>query len=380
MIGAIALLAASPALAQTEVSGERDGYSWTARSSIVAAVPTSTGLTGGGGSPLFYPSSDKSGVVALIMQYANGSAFICSGSLLADRQSILTAGHCVSSGAGTGNPMKTTAYFYNGNPDVRTPFQTVGTAIDVTDYFVNSKYTGQVVDQNDIAVLRLASAAPNSAQAYSLFTGGNLTGDVFNVAGYGQRSTVGGALGGNAQTGYLREGYNSYDYALGDPRFGGFFTNIDPAKGTNFFGTADIALSFVSDFDNGLQANDAAGLIGRALTGSSVFFNAGLGALEVDIAGGDSGGPEFVNGQIASVSSYSLSFGKSYGDIDATLDSSFGEFAGFVPTYIHADWINSLLVSPAPEPGTWMMMIVGFGLAGGVLRRRPVAGMRMARA
>jgi hypothetical protein len=31
------------------------------------------------------------------------------------------------------------------------------------------------------------------------------------------------------------------------------------------------------------------------------------------------------------------------------------------------------LSSAVPEPATWAMMIIGFGVAGGALRRRPAA-------
>ncbi|WP_199556190.1 trypsin-like serine protease [Sandaracinobacteroides hominis] len=352
------------------VSGIRDGLQWTAQNAIVGMTPTSDGITGvGGGNPLFFPSSNKSGVVALIMDYGPGGRFICSGSLVSSR-SIVTAGHCVSDGAGTPNPLKTTAYFFTGNPNERTPFSVNAVAIDVTDYFVNPSYTGEVIDQNDIAVLRLASNAPSAFERYGLYTGGDLTGSGFNVAGYGGRSTVGGALGSNSQTGWLREGDNIYDYAWGDAAFGGFFTDV--VAGENFFGTAEIDKSFVSDLDNGTLNNDMAGRIGYAVTGGLEFFQFGVGAREVGVAGGDSGGPGFIDGKLASVNSYGLSFGTGFGDCLPGLQSSCGEFSGYVPIYIHDQFIrNSMWAgAPIPEAGTWAMMIAGFGLVGGMARRR----------
>ncbi len=65
------------------------------------------------------------------------------------------------------------------------------------------------------------------------------------------------------------------------------------------------------------------------------------------------------------MNSYSLSFGANFGDFKPGLQSSWGELNGFVPTFIHADFINGV-----PEPGTWAMMILGFGFVGGALRRR----------
>ena len=61
---------------------------------------------------LLAPMPQYSGVVPLIMDYGAGGAFICSGTLLPDRRSILTAAHCVSDGAGSAGPLSTTAYFY----------------------------------------------------------------------------------------------------------------------------------------------------------------------------------------------------------------------------------------------------------------------------
>lgn len=228
------------------VRGSANGLNWEARSTIIGQTATSDvlapGNSIGGGSVIYKPSADKAGVVALIMQTTAGS-FICSGSLLKDGRSIATAAHCVSDGFGTANPIKTTAYFYAGDPDARTPFQSVGTAIDVSKYFVNSGYTGEVIDQNDIAILQLDTWAPNSVLRYELDTGTSLTGQVFNVAGYGTRSTVGGAAGNTgaagARTGFLREGNNRYDYAWGDSRFQGFFTDRD-SNGENFFGFAEV--------------------------------------------------------------------------------------------------------------------------------------------
>ena len=51
--------------------------------------------------------------------------------------------------------------------------------------------------------------------------------------------------------------------------------------------------------------------------------------------------------------------GKSYLNIHSTVFTG-GEIRGF-------------LVAGAPEPGTWVLSIAGFGLAGGALRRRRVA-------
>jgi hypothetical protein len=359
--------------------GSKNGMSWSAVSRVIGQTATSDVLapsnTIGGGNPIYKPSANKSGTVALIMEYSNGSAFICSGSVMADGRSIATAAHCVSDGAGTANPVKTTVHFFNGNPDQRAVG--VGNTSEtrtVTAYFVHPEYTGEVIDQNDIAILRINKEAPASAQRYDLFTTNDLTGTQFNVAGYGTRSTTGGNNGNTppfgARTGFLREGDNIYDYAWGDSRFQGFFTDV--IAGENFFGTADIEFSFISDFDNGTQAQDQSRRIANALglgpIGNTLFpINFGVGAREVGIAGGDSGGPGFVDGKLAMINSYGLTFGTNFGDFGGGLNSGWGEFSGYVPVYIHTDFIATTAV---PEPASWALLIMGFGLTGATMRRR----------
>lgn len=47
---------------------------------------------------------------------------------------------------------------------------------------------------------------------------------------------------------------------------------------------------------------------------------------------------------------------------------------GFVPMFIHAAFINTII----PEPATWMMMIGGFGLVGATARRSRATKARLA--
>lgn len=362
----LALSIAAQAVPSPTTSGTFKGSTWTA-SSLVVGV-TSTATIAGGGNPIYLaPKSRYNGVVSIIMDKGAAGKFICSGTLLPCRQSVLTAGHCVSSGAGTLHPITTTVYFNNGSADTQTFLDPTSVAITVKQYHVNPLYTGEVIDQNDIAVLRLSAPAPAFAKSYGLFTGGDLTGLNYNIAGYGARSDKGGSVGTTPPDGLgvgrLRQGNNRYEFRYGDPGFGGFFAG-KPVGG--FFGTADNTYTYISDFDNGLAANDASCKLGGAFgLGGSQFCNLGRGAREVSTAGGDSGGPQFINGQIASITSFGQSYGPMFGDVDTKLNSSFGELNGFVPTFIHAAFIGSVI----PEPASWMMMIAGFGLIGVNVRR-----------
>lgn len=349
---------------QRSVAGQSSaGVQWQAQSMLVGVTSTATIL--GGGDPIYQPTYPTGGgVVALISTFTDG-AYICSGTLMNDRQSILTAAHCVT-GAG-GLPSSTTAFFYGGpNGDTVVSSGAPATGVAASQYFVHPSYTGNVIDQNDVAVIRLAAAAPAFAPSFGLYTQ-DLTGKDFNVWGYGARSSGGGNVGDNLGTGRLRQGDNRYDFRLGDAVFGtGWATElVEPF--------ARIEHSWLSDFDNGLAANDAScktvGVV-FGLAADPKWCDLGRGAREVGVAGGDSGGPGFIDGLVASVNSYGLTYGEpAYGDIDTDLNSSFGEFTGYVPVYLHAGFINAALV---PEPGTYLMMALGLVGVGALARRRRV--------
>lgn len=344
-------------------TGKNGEFSWTAVNRIIGATDRGTGTQGSdqAGDPLYYANNSYSGVVGMLMSYDNGN-FVCSGTLLEDRRSIATAAHCVSSGAGSENPLSTTIFFQPEDgiidPDTNIYSRPEGVVeINVSDYFVNPDYTGEVVDQNDIAILRLSEEAPEWAISHDLYLGNDLTGQAFNVAGYGARGN--GNDGRTAGTGHLRQGNNVYDFAFGDEAFDGFWTDIR-SNGENFFGTADVEFSYVSDLDNGLAENDASGLIGGAF-GTSLFEDIGLGEDEVGIAGGDSGGPNFINNMLSGINSYGLTFGTNFGDPDGGLNNSFGEFSGYVPTWLHADFIKESMVQ-VPQPYSFGIFALGIGL------------------
>ena len=385
---ALALLAAAPfafasaasasALGGKVETGSFGDMVWTAQSLIVGATPTAgppPPRFSGPGDPIFHVGDPRrASVVPIIMFYEGVGAFICSSTLVGPR-TLLTAAHCVSDGAGTPNPTTTTAWFQeNLGPSDRPPTDGIATPITVASYAVNPLYTGEVIDHNDIAFLTLSADAPAWAVISEMdLDATSLRGVDFTVVGFGNRSIEGfnGPAGGATPgtTGFIREGDNLFDFRFGDPVFGGAWESvIGPASRIDF--------SYVSDVDNGLAANDTVCLTTQASNilgpGVTTFCDLGVGAREVSVAGGDSGGPQFVNGKIVSVTSYGLTFGVPFGDCRTGLQSSCGEFNGFAPLYYSRDWIRSVVGGGGviPEPGTWAMLIAGFGLVGAMARRR----------
>ena len=334
---------------------------WTAVSDVVGQVSTAT--VAGGGSPLYIaPKPQFSGSVGLLMDYGAGGAFVCSGTLI-NSVSVVTAAHCVSDG-GTARPLSTTVFFYDGADDPSLyAAGSPATRIAVSSIIVNPLYSGEVVDENDIAILKLSQVAPSFAPFVALSGLTDLTGIDHTIAGYGARSNSGGTngtlTGFGLGTGRLRYAENRFDFRFGDADFAGYWNGA--------FGPQSIDNVWISDFDNGTAFRDGSCNVGifEGLTNpvfsSSKYCDLGRGAREGIGAGGDSGGSYYVDGKLAAVHSFALWYRN---DESA---NRFGQLKGAVPIYLHRDFIAANAV---PEPATWGMMIAGFGLVGASLRLR----------
>lgn len=347
---ALACVAAN-AQAQADVSVSAYGQSaptnfdqWIARNFVVVA--------GNNPDALLYQTPKGGvydGIAALFVSRSDGN-FLCTGALLAGTNNVLTAAHCLADGTGTNITNGVLAVFFPaGQP------ASVREIIASSSTHVNPLYTGEVIDAHDIAIVSLGTApsASVASSGYSLFTGNPFGIGQFVGSGATGTGNTGGIIDGDFNLSDRRRALNNVDFTWSDPRFGGLFTG-------GFFGDAD-PTTLVADFDNGRLRNDASC---RVTADPEFFFiiprcGLGLGNLEGSLGPGDSGGPLFMDGKIAGVASYGLTFGTDYGDIDDDLNSTFGEFSGWTSTQYNDDWLQPFAVV-VPEPSS--VALVGFGL------------------
>lgn len=360
-LGVAALVMAGATAVQAQA--KFNASNWNVAREIVGQ--TSTATVAGGGNPLYIPPRPQyNSTVGILMDYGGGNRFVCSGTLI-NSSAVVTAAHCVSDGT-SARPLSTTVFFTNRSDDPNV--YAGGAGIDtraVSNITVNPLYSGEVVDQNDIAILHLGTAAPTYAKAAKLSTLSDLTGFEHIVAGYGVRSNTGGADGtANGQglgTGRLRYAGNRFDFRFGDADFDGYFDGA--------FGPQGIDHVWISDFDNGTAFRDGSCNIGifeglsNPVFASGKYCNTGIGAFEGIGGGGDSGGSYFIDGKLAAVHSFALWY---RGDESA---NRFGQLKGAVPIYFHRSFITTN-AGAVPEPSSWALLIAGFGLTGATMRRR----------
>lgn len=284
---------------------------------------------GTSGAPASISGTDIfNGVSRLFLEANNsGAGYGCSGSLLWSGRDILTAAHCVVGFNLTG---------------VQVEFLGAGGAYEVragTAVYVHPDYVaGEVQNPHDLAIIRLDQTVVGAWERYDINRTGGEAGQVGTFVGYGW--TGNGVQGSVYGDGERRYGYNLVDF---------YWT---------WSGTAVQSLAF--DFDNGLAANNA---FGRCINVSLANLGMG-GGLEAMTAPGDSGGPVFIAGRLAGVSSWIGSCGPDGGDINNRLDSSFGEFGGSARLFEHYQWVDSHVV---PEPGS--LLLIASGCIGLLARR-----------
>lgn len=332
----------------------------------------------------------------------------CTASLVNSR-TLLTAAHCVTS---PGDPI--TGITLN-LPAARNAAGTTEGRVNVeaTGYIVHPDWTGGVLDGADVALVYL-SEAPVGVDIYSLYGGtGEFNNDSYEKIGAG---TIGLGSTGRFQTvagqppepssndGRKRLGKNIYEFTWAEVEVAYYaYNGIDiapacDANGLDYWGlNCNSILTF--DMDSGDAFNDIFGLyldkpqLGVVVDGVLVDANS---------SGGDSGGPTFIDGKIAGVTSFGITGGifeglcgdgwpdpsfsrdPDTGAGDSCTDSSWGEISGDARVSTYRDWLDPLVARNfgngvqgyvafaafVPEPASWAMMITGFGLVGLMARRR----------
>jgi secreted trypsin-like serine protease len=280
------------------------------------------------------------GVGALLLNTTTtpeGFITFCTGSVLNGGRDVLTAAHCVSDDAGNLTLTGGSAIFLPG---------TGAEEIQVEGASVHPSWDGNLLAGYDLAIIRLTKPVGPSIQTYSLFTGSTDLGSAYDVVGFGVTGT--GTTGATGSIGARRRGANEFDATLQ----------------TMGFGSSSVLMS---DFDDGTAAHDGFGFF-YGDTGR------GLGITEVATAPGDSGGPAFIGGRIAGITSFGVRLETGTGrssDIDDELNSTFGEFDGFTRVSDYNDWISGPhQFQLVPEPGTYALVGLGLGVAALIRRRR----------
>lgn len=240
--------------------------------------------------------------------------YYATGALLYGGQALLTAAHLF-----VGRPLHATVHV-----ETSQGIQTLSASKVLL-------HPGYVEDGNhDLALVWLFGNAPVAADRYGLYRQLDLTGQRFDVVGYGRPGT--GALGA------MESSTGTYARLKAQNTFDTEGAQLKSALG-GLIGWSPVAGSqWMADFDNGLPVNDALGrLMGRN--------HLGLGLDEGFMSQGDSGGPALVRGQIAGVASFlaSLSQGLVHPDVDKVSNSSFGEVGAWQSVAFYQQWIDQSL-------------------------------------
>jgi hypothetical protein len=256
-----------------------------------------------------YPGDGYDGVVRV-----SYGGYYGTGTLLFDGRAILTAAHLFEGRTGSASVTFET----------RSGTQT----LSATKILQHPGYDAQ--SNNDLAIVWLSGTAPMAANRYDIYRDSDEIGQVFTLSGYGRTGTGStGATSSDTSSPIRLKASNQFDADGATLKsYLGSVMTWTPLAGTQL----------IADFDNGTFANDA---LGRLM----YRYDTGRGLDEGLIASGDSGGPAFLQNQIAGVASYTSSLGRNGAepDIDTIANSSFGEIAAWQRVSAYQQWIDQSL-------------------------------------
>lgn len=299
---------------------------------------------------------------------APGSTYVCSGSLLPGGEWLLTAAHCAE-----GIRSMTIQFGLYNNTALETR--------SASGYVLHPGWiaSGGALDNgSDVALIRLDAPVTNLNTYYLSPT--NDVGKEYIITGYGTSGLGSASSGPNwADSAYGHYGYNVVDVES---------SVVFGAWGQGTYTEPTYGVTYVTDYDSfGVADPDRYNTLQRmaTITGSSAWTSGlALGVGEALIAGGDSGGGDFI--WDAATGNWLLSAVHSWGwqfcggritpscDYSSSNSSSFGDLSGSTAVYTHIPWIESVIgrsvTVPIPEPGTYALMLAGLALMGGWARRR----------
>ena len=261
------------------------------------------------------PGMGYDGVVLIRINSTMWGSGYGSGTLLASGLHILTAAHVVADplfGNGLDPNEITVTFFTNSGP----------VEMGVSQVIVHPTYQGEATfyATSDIAVLQLKALAPANVQRYDIYRGRDELGKTVTKVGFGDYGFAGQPVQGDVDPD-KRMGTNSYDL-LGP--------TVDPMYNPELL---------MFDFDDGTAANDYFGnRYGVRNTGTG-FAN------EVTTARGDSGGPGFVDGKIAGITSGGILL--PIDDANYAVPNGFYAYDVRVSGYV--DWIDAILSGGGQE-------------------------------
>jgi len=269
----------------------------------------------------FHQTPIDSGYDGVVKVTAAG--YYGTGSLLYSGQAVLTAAHVLLTDGG------------DSADDATVILQTAqGTkSLTSSNFLIHPDYD-PVNDTNDLAIIFLPQQADVTADRYQLYRSSDEIGAQTIIAGYG-RSGIGWTGADPESAPYRYKASNTFDAISGE-----FVEQLGRTLGWD----PDPENLLIADFDSGYPINDTLGRI----SGTS---DLGTGLYEGIIAPGDSGGPAFINGQIAGVANYIVRMEGSYesADTDDELNSSFGELGFWLRVSSEQQWIDQSLRTNYPH-------------------------------
>jgi hypothetical protein len=273
-----------------------------------------------------------------------GFGFFCTASRISFNL-MLTAAHCVTDETnGSLLPGVVGSRVYFDGPGGSFPGYNVSSVMVRPDWrgFDTEATAADGQLGKDMAILKFDNGLPSWVTSYTLYSGDPLFQETTNV-GFGTHGN--GVTGGVDFDLRRRAGNNRVDY----------YTN-DPAS-------SDWNILY-TDFDDGTVKHDSFCFFSVVVIGSTVLCNQGLGNVEAGTAPGDSGGPLFINGQLAAVTSFGTYFRQTLAD--PNVPDGFGAINGFVGV----EGNRGFIATAVPEPTTVVLFGGGLLLLGGVARRR----------